>query len=67
MRRAEILRLRGDQMSLWESMLPPELFRLNEELTKVDQLLDDERFLAPFRQRFSTQTGRQLTESICSS
>jgi hypothetical protein len=54
-RSPEMLRLRKDQMSLWESVLPPELFRLNEELTKVDQLLDDERFFAPFEERFSTR------------
>jgi len=45
-------------MSLWESVLPPQLFKLNEELTKVDQLLEDERFFAPFRKRFSTRMGR---------
>jgi len=44
--------------SLWESVLSPELFRLNEELTKVDKLLDDERFFAPFRERFGTCMGR---------
>ncbi|MFC1903155.1 hypothetical protein ACFLX4_03720 [Chloroflexota bacterium] len=29
---------------LWESVLSPELFQMNEELTKVDKLLDDEPF-----------------------
>lgn len=53
-----MLRLRKDQMSLWESVLPPELFRLNEELTNVDELLDDERFFAPFREGFFTRIGR---------
>lgn len=53
-----MLRLRKDQMSLWESVLPPELFQLNEELTKVDNLLDDNRFFAPFRQKFSNKLGR---------
>jgi len=38
--------------SLWESVLPRELSQMNEELTKVDKLLDDERFFAPFRARF---------------
>jgi len=53
-----MLRLSKDQPSLWESILPPELFQMSEELTKVDRLLDDERFLAPFRERFYTHTGR---------
>jgi len=47
--------------SLWEAVLPPELFQMNEELTRVDKLLDDQRFLAPFRERFSTCMGRPTT------
>jgi len=47
--------------SLWESVLPPELFQMNEELTKVDKLLDDERFFAPFREKFCTHIGRPST------
>jgi len=47
--------------SLWESVLPPELFQMNEELTKVDKLLDDERFLAAYRERFGTRMGRPTT------
>jgi IS5 family transposase len=47
--------------SLWESVLPPELFRMNEELTQVDKLLDDERFFALFRERFGTTMGRPTT------
>jgi IS5 family transposase len=53
-----MLRLDNDQPSLWESVLPPELFEMNEELTKIDRILDDERFLAPFRGRFYTRVGR---------
>jgi len=47
--------------SLWETVLPPELFQMNEELTQVDKLLDDERFFAPFRERFNTRMGRPTT------
>jgi len=47
--------------SLWETVLPPQLFQMNEELTKVDKLLDDERFFAPFRERFGTTMGRPTT------
>ena len=47
--------------SLWESVLPPELFQMNEELTRIDKLLDDERFFASFRERFGTRMGRPTT------
>ena len=47
--------------SLWESVLPPELFQTNEELTRVDKLLDDERFFASFRERLGTRLGRLTT------
>jgi IS5 family transposase len=47
--------------SLWELVLPPELFQMNEELTQVDKLLDDERFLAPFKERFDIRMGRPTT------
>jgi IS5 family transposase len=50
-----------EQPSLWETVLPPELFQMNEELTQVDELLKDERFLAPFQQRFGTGIGRPTT------
>ena len=53
-----MLRLSRNQPSLWESILPPELFRMSEELSQVDKLLDDERFFAPFRERFYTPLGR---------
>jgi len=53
-----MLRLSHDQPSLWESVLPSELFHMSEELSQVDRLLDDERFFAPFRKRFYTTLGR---------
>jgi IS5 family transposase len=34
---------------------------MNEELTRVDTLFDDERFFAPFRERFGTRMGRPTT------
>ena len=40
-----MLRLRRDQPSLWESVLPEDVLRLSQEPTKVDALLEDERFL----------------------
>jgi IS5 family transposase len=50
-----------EQPSFWESVLPPELFQMHEELTQVDKLLNDERFLAPFQQKFGTGMGRPTT------
>ncbi|MFC2058156.1 ISNCY family transposase [Chloroflexota bacterium] len=44
--------------SLWETVLPPEIFQMNEELTRVDKLLDEECFFVPFRERFYTHMGR---------
>ena len=38
----------GDRPSEWESLLPPEVLRLPEELARVDALLDDPVFCAPF-------------------
>lgn len=53
-----MLCLTDDQPTLWESVLPPELFQMSEELAEVDRLLDDERFFAPFKERFFTRMGR---------
>jgi hypothetical protein len=50
--------------SLWEAVLPEELRELLAELGKVDGILDDDRFLAPFapgsRPRRSTEELAQL-------
>jgi IS5 family transposase len=46
------------QMNIYQAMLPPELVRLNDELTKVSALLDNENFLTPFVAKFATTTGR---------
>src|SRR5918911_1561169 len=53
-----MLRTRNDQPTLWESVLPEELRRLPAELARVDVLLDDERFFAPFRAYFHLTFGR---------
>jgi len=51
----------GDQPSLFESVLPPELLRLPEELGRVDALLDDPVFFAPFAPFFDPRLGRPST------
>ena len=38
----------GDPQALWEAVLPPELLVLPAELARVDALLDDPAFFAPF-------------------
>src|SRR4051795_12533766 len=53
-----MLRTRNDQPTLWESVLPPEVLRMPAELARVDALLDDERFFAPFRAYFDLRFGR---------
>jgi transposase, IS5 family len=53
-----MLRERAVGDSLWESVLPPEVWQLPPELAKVDQILAEDRFLAPFRRRLTAVTGR---------
>ena len=56
-----MLRLDNEQPSFWELVLSPELFQLSEELTKIDRIPDDERFFAPFREKFYTDVGKPST------
>ena len=51
----------GDQPSLWEAVLPDELRRLPAELARVDVLLDDPVFFAPFTPFFDPRIGRPST------
>ena len=53
-----MLRTVGDQPTLWESVLPPEALRMPVELGRVDALLDDARFFAPFEAFFHARLGR---------
>jgi transposase, IS5 family len=53
-----VLRTVNDQLSLWDSILPPELLVLPDELARVDGLLDDPVFFAPFVPYFDTRIGR---------
>jgi len=51
--------------SQWESLLPPQLLRLPEELARVDALLDDSVFFAPFAPYFHPVLGRPSTPIEC--
>jgi IS5 family transposase len=53
-----MLRLRKPQESIWDSLLPPQVRILSEELATVDAWLSDERFFEPYRQRFNQHVGR---------
>ena len=53
-----MLRTVNDQLSLWDSILPAELLVLPTELARVDALLDDPVFFAPFVAFFDARMGR---------
>lgn len=55
-----MLKLRGhhDQATLWDLVVPVDLLELPEELAKVDQWLDDERFFKPYLKKFNQRLGR---------
>ena len=53
-----MLRTVNDQLSLWDALLPSELLVLPDELARVDALLDDPVFLAPFAPFFDPRIGR---------
>jgi transposase, IS5 family len=56
-----VFRTVGDQPSLFESVLPEELLRLPEHLARVDAMLDDPAFFAPFVPFFDPRIGRPST------
>jgi IS5 family transposase len=50
---------------VWELRLPAELLRLPDELARVDALLDDPAFFAPFAPHFHPVLGRPSTPAEC--
>ena len=57
-----MLRAVADQPTFWERFLPKELRRLSMELARVDALLDDPVFFAPFERFFDPRrVGRPST------
>jgi IS5 family transposase len=56
-----VFRTVSDQVSLWEAVLPAELVKLPDELARVDELLDDPVFFAPFAPFFDLRVGRPST------
>jgi IS5 family transposase len=55
---AIVFRTVSDQLTLWDAILPPELLVLPIELARVDALLDDPVFFAPFAAHFDARIGR---------
>jgi len=53
-----VLRTVSDQPTLWDAILPSELLVLPAELARVDVLLDDPVFCAPFAAYFDARIGR---------
>lgn len=61
-----MLRTVNDQLSLGDAILPPELLVLPAELARVDALLDDPAFFAPFTPYFDARIGRpSVPMEIC--
>lgn len=55
---AIVFRTVSDQPTLWDAILPSERFVLPTELARVDALLDDAVFFAPFAAYFDAWIGR---------
>jgi IS5 family transposase len=53
-----VFRTVSDQPTLWDAILPAELLVLPAELARVDVLLDDPVFFAPFAAYFDARIGR---------
>jgi transposase, IS5 family len=62
---AIMFRTISDGPSAWESLLPAEVLRLPEDLARVDALLDDAVFFAPFAPFFHPVVGRPSTPVEC--
>jgi len=53
-----MLKLRDEQLTLWDAILPEPLRTLPAELAVIDKLLDDERFMQPFIDKHPTKTKK---------
>jgi IS5 family transposase len=62
---ATVFRTISGPVPAWESQLPVELLHLPEELARVDALLDDPVFFAPFAPYFHPVLGRPSTPVEC--
>jgi IS5 family transposase len=53
-----MLQLNAPGPDLWDSVLPEDLRKLSDELTRVDELLSDPRLMEPFLKEFNQTRGR---------
>lgn len=53
-----MLKLRDEQYSLWDAVLPEPLRTLPAELAAINQLLDDPRFMQPYIDKHPTKSKR---------
>jgi IS5 family transposase len=63
-----VLRTVSDQPAFWDAILPSELLVLPVELGRVDALLGDPVFFAPFTAHFDARIGPSVHpdgEAIC--
>src|SRR4051812_1024149 len=60
-KRGQMLRTPAVEVSLWEAVLPEVVLQLPAELARVDALLDDPVFFAPFVPFFDPRLGRPST------
>lgn len=51
-----MLKLRDEQFTLWDTLLPEEIRKLPAEFAIMDELLDDGRFMQPFVEKHPTKT-----------
>ncbi|MCF6094529.1 ISNCY family transposase [Microaerobacter geothermalis] len=51
-----MLKLRDEQLTLWDCILPEVIRTLPAELAIIDELLDDERFMQPFIEKHPTKS-----------
>jgi transposase, IS5 family len=62
---AIMFRTTGGGPSTWEPLIPAEVLRLPEDLARVDALLDDSVFFAPFAAYFHLVLARLPTPAEC--
>lgn len=53
-----MIKLREDQLTVWDVLLPEPFRSLPEELSKIDALLDDLSFMKPFIDKHPSKRGR---------
>jgi IS5 family transposase len=53
-----MLRLRNEQLTIWDYVLPEQVLELSQELKRIDEFLDDEKFMQLFLAHWNVLIGR---------